>query len=147
MAEHGHDHALDREREEEIARLAYLQNLYNQQYEAVMNELAALGIAQAALQRNLDLLKRKDEMRNAGVLLNAEGGTYIEASVKEITKVMTYVGAGYLVEKDVDGAISYISKSIASGEEAMKRLMSDRRKLEDELVKLQYAIDAFQKGQ
>jgi prefoldin alpha subunit len=147
MADHGHDHKHDHEREEEFNRLVYLQNVYNQQYEAIMNELATFSVAQAALQRNLDLLKRKDEMRNAGVLLNAEGGTYIEASVKEISRVMTYVGAGYLVEKSVDEAMAYIGRSMAAGEEAMKRMMSDRQKLEDELVKLQYSIEALQKGQ
>ena len=145
--DHGHEHAHDHEREEEFNRLVYLQNVYNQQYEAVMNELGAFSVAQAALQRNLDLLKRKDEMKKASVLINAEGGTYIEASVKEISKVMTYVGAGSLVEKGMDDAIAYIGRSIASGDEAMKRMMSDRKKLEDELVKLQYSIEAMQKGQ
>jgi prefoldin alpha subunit len=153
MADHGHDHGHEHghdhnhEREEEFNRLVYLQNVYNQQYEAIMNELATFSVAQAALQRNLDLLKRKDEMKSAKVLINAEGGTYIEASVKEISKVMTYVGAGYLVEKGADDAMAYIGRSIASGEEAMKRMMSDRQKLEDELVKLQYSIEAMQKGQ
>jgi prefoldin alpha subunit len=153
MAEHDHDHEHgqhehhhDHAKEEEFNRLVYMQNAYSQQYEAISGELTTFSMAQGALQRSLDLLKRKDEIRDASVLLSAEGGTYIEASIRGIEKAITYVGAGYLVEKDVESAKEYIGRSIASSEDAIGRLMEDRKKLGDELMRIQYAIEAMQQG-
>jgi|SRR5271157_3115223 len=149
MAEQGqdHDHGHDHGKEDEFNRLIYLQNVYTQQYEAITNELTTFGIAQGSLQRSLDLLGRKDDVRNAGVLLSVEGGSYIEASIKGIDRVITYVGAGYLVEKDVEGAKAYIGRNVASSDEAIKRLAADRKKIGDELMRIQYAIEAMQQGQ
>lgn len=144
--EHDHDHH-DHGREEEFNRLVYLQNAYSQQYEAVTNEITTFGIAQGALQRSLELLNRKDDIRNASVLLSAEGGSYIEASIRGIDRVITYVGGGYLVEKDVEGAKAYISKNVESSEEAIKRLAADRKRLAEEMMRIQYAIEALQQGQ
>jgi prefoldin alpha subunit len=143
MVEHEHDHA----KEEEFNRLVYLQSVYSQQYEAVSNELTTFGIAQGALQRSLDLLGKKGAAENAGVLLSLEGGSYIEASIGRIDRVITYVGGGYLVEKDVEEAKAYIGKNVESSEAAIKRLMSDRKKLGEELMKIQYSIEAMQQGQ
>lgn len=145
--DHGHGHNHDHAKEEEFNRLVYLQNAYGQQYEVITNELTTFGIAQGALQRSLDLLGKADELRNASVLLSVEGGSYIEASIKGVSKVITYVGGGYLVEKDVDGAKAYIGRNVESSEDAIKRLMDDRKKLGDELMRIQYAIEAMQQSQ
>ncbi len=148
MAEHDHEHhERDHAKEEEFNRLIYLQNVYGQQYEAISSELTTFSIAQGALQRSLELLGRKDDVRNAGVLLSVEGGSYIEASIKGIDRVITYVGAGYLVEKDVEAAKAYIGRNVASSEEAIRRLAADRKKAADELMKVQYSIEALQQGQ
>jgi prefoldin alpha subunit len=150
MAEHGHDHDHehhDHAKEEEFNRLMYLQSVYDQQYEAISSQLTTFGLAQAALQRSLELLGKKDGVRNASVLLSVEGGSYIEASIKSIEKVITYVGAGYLVEKDVEGAKAYIGKNVESSDEAIKRLTADRKKIGDELMKIQYAVEMLQQGQ
>lgn len=141
---HGHDH---RKVEEEFNRLVYLQNVYGQQYEAISGELTNFSLAQAALQRSLELLGRKDSVENSSVLLSLEGGSYIEAGVQSIEKVITYVGAGYLVEKDVDTAKAYIGRNVESSEDAIKRLMADRKKIADELMRVQYAIEMMQQGQ
>jgi len=143
MDEHGHDH----KKEEEFNRLIYLQSIYNQRFEAITNELTTYSMAHAALQRSLDLLSKKDELTNASILLNAEGGMYIEAGIKGISKVITYIGAGYLVEKDIESAKAYMSKNLSSGDEAIKRLANDRHKLEGEMIKVQYSIDMLQQGQ
>lgn len=144
--EHGHEHH-DQGKQEEFNRLIYLQNAYTQQYEAISSELTTFGLAQGSLQRSLELLGRKDDVRNAGVLLSVEGGSYIEASIRSIDRVITYVGAGYLVEKDVEGAKAYIGRNIESSDEAIKRLVADRKKLEDELMRIQYALETMQQGQ
>jgi prefoldin alpha subunit len=134
-------------REEEINRLLYLQSLYNQQYEAMINELTTMSLARAALERNLSLLEKKDAINGSNILVSAEGGTYFEANVKEIKKVITYVGAGYLVEKEVEQAKEFIEKSIEQSASAMSRLAEDKRRLESEMIRVQYVIETMQQGQ
>lgn len=133
--------------EEEINRLFYLQTIYNQQYEALMNELTTFSVALAALETNLSLLNKADQVKGANILVNAEGGTYFEAGVKDIKKVITYVGAGYLVEKEVGQAKEFLEKSIETSKSTIKKLVEEKQKLETELMRLQYTIEAMQQGQ
>ena len=144
MAEDNHDHAKE---EEEMQRLAYLQNLYGQQYEAILGELTNMGMLQAALHRSIELIKHKDRAKGANILVNAESGMYLEANVKDITKVITYVGGGYLVEKDVEKAREFLDKNLATIDENAKKLLSDKQKLEDELMRIQYSMELMQQHQ
>ncbi len=132
------------EREDEVNRLFYLQSLYNQQYEALMSELTTMSMAEGALERNLGLLNKKDMVKGANILVSGEGGTYFEANVKDIKKVMTYVGAGYLVEKEAAQAKEFIEKSIEQSKAAIAKLLDEKQKLETEIMRIQYTIDAMQ---
>ncbi len=131
-------------REDEINRLFYLQSLYNQQYEALMGEITNLGVAQAALDRNMQLLNNKDSMKGANILVSGEGGTYFEASVKGINKLMTYVGAGYLVEMDVEKAKEFITENMETSRGTLEKLAGEKQKLENEIMRVQYAIESMQ---
>ncbi len=133
-------------KEEEANRLFYLQNLYNQQYEALMNEITTFGMAQAAIERNLTLLEKKDELKGSNILVSGEGGTYIEADIKDIKKVMTYVGAGYLIEKDIEQAREFLKKSAEVSKSTIGRMIQDKQKLENELMRIQFAIETMQQG-
>ncbi len=131
-------------REDEINRLFYLQSLYNQQYEALMNEITTMSIAQAALDRNLQLFEKRDTIKGTNILVSGEGGTYFEANVKDIKKVLTYVGAGYLVEKDIEQAKEFIGKNKEMSKGTLERLAGEKQKLESEIMRVQYAIEAMQ---
>jgi prefoldin alpha subunit len=130
--------------EEELNRLLFIQNVYNQQYEAVMGELTSFSMAQAALRRNIHLLESKDRVKGSEILVNAEGGTYIEAALKDMKKVITYVGAGYLVDKEVGQAKEFLTKSLESSETQLKKLAEDKQKLENELMRIQYELERLQ---
>ncbi|MGA3021044.1 MAG: prefoldin subunit alpha [Candidatus Micrarchaeales archaeon] len=132
--------------EEKEGRLLYLQNLYGQQYEALMNDLTTFALAQAAIERNLHLLERKDQLKGSNILVNAEGGIYIEAKVKEIGKVMAYVGAGYLIEKNVEQAKSFMNDSVSKSKNEINRLDEEKLKLENELMKIQYEIESIRQN-
>lgn len=133
--------------QEDMQRLLYLQSLYSKEYEAVMNEIANLSMTQATLARNIELLEHKDRLDNSRILISGGGGTYIDANIKGIDRVLAYVGAGYLVEKDVEGAKKLIKENSDAGNEALKRLNEDRRKLEKEITNIQFAIESMQQGQ
>jgi prefoldin alpha subunit len=131
-------------KEEALDRLTFMQNVYTQQYEAVMNEMTTFSMAQAALRRNLFVLDSSGQVKGSNVLVNAEGGTYIEATIKDMKSVMTYIGAGYIIDKSVDQAKEYLSKNLESSDAQMKRLTDDKQKLENELVRLQYEMERIQ---
>ncbi len=132
---------------EDMERLMYLQSLYSKEYEAVVNEIASLGMAQAALARNIELLEQREKLENSKILISGGGGTYVDASINKIDRVLAYAGAGYLVEKDAVGAMALLKKSSEAGTEAMKKLVDDRRKLEKEITSIQFAIESMQQGQ
>ena len=132
--------------EEKEGRLMYLQNLYGQQYDALMNELTTFTLAQAAIERNLHLLERKDQLKGSNILVNVEGGTYIEAKVKEIGKVMVYVGAGYLIDKNVEQAKSFLNDSMSKSKEEIKKLAEEKLKFENELMRIQYEMESMRQS-
>lgn len=108
----------------------------------MLNEIANFGMAQLAVQRNLEMIEKKDTIKG-NVLLNCEGGTYLEADVKKISRVLTYVGAGYLTENTQDKAKSLLKESIDRGNDTMKRLLDEKRRLEDEIMKIRYSAEAL----
>lgn len=128
------------------AQLRYLQSVYSQQYELIENEIATFGIAMGAVQRNLDMLENKDRLSNSTVLINGEGGAYIEANIKSLSKVMVYIGAGYLVEKNVEEAETYLKSNSKKQEETMKKLLEDKQRVEKELVNISYKLSALEQG-
>lgn len=128
------------------AQLRYLQNIYSQQYEVIENEIATFGIAMGSVQRNIDLLEKKAKIENSNILINGEGGTYIEASIKSINKLIVYVGAGYLVEKGAEEAKDFLKGNEKKQEEALKRLIGDKQKIEKELVDISYKLSLLEQG-
>jgi len=125
------------------AQLRYLQSVYSQQYELIENEIATFTIAMGAVQRNLEILESKDKLANSTILINGDGGAYIEASIKSVNKALVYVGAGYLVEKDAEAAMEFLKGNGKKQEDAIKKLISEKEKIEKELVDISYKLSAL----
>lgn len=128
------------------AQLRYLQNVYSQQYELLENEIATFSLGMSSVQRNLDILDNKGTFANSNILINAEGGAYIEGSIKEIKKVIVYAGAGYLVEKNVEDAKEMMKETQKKQEETIKKLVGERQKLQNELMDISYKLSALEQG-
>ncbi len=129
--------------QEAMAQLQYLQSVYTQRYEILSEQITAYNLAREAVLRSVDLIDHAKSIENSNVLVNAEGGTYIEASVKKVESVMTYVGAGYLVEKNIADAKEFLEQAIKNSESAASRLVSERQKVEKELFDISYRMAAF----
>jgi prefoldin alpha subunit len=126
------------------AQLRYLQGLYSQQYQLLDNEIASFSLAMATLSRNIEMLENKDRLANSTILINGEGGAYIEASIKSLNKVLVYIGAGYLVEKGTEDAKDYLKGNSKKQEDTLKKLVSDKQKIEKELVDISYKLSALE---
>lgn len=128
------------------AQLRYLQNVYSQQYELLENEIAAFTLAMGSVQKNIDILEGKGRLENSSILINGDGGVYIEASIKSISKVLVYIGAGYLIEKNAEEAKELLQTNSKKQEEAFRKLVSDRQRVEKELVDISYKLSALEQG-
>lgn len=129
------------------AQLRYLQNVYSQQYELLDNEIATFAMAISSVEKSLSTLENKERLSNSTVLINGEGGIYLEAGIKSLEKVLVYVGAGYVVEKDTSGAIEYLKENARQQGEAMRKLSADKQKISGELVDISYKLAALEQSQ
>jgi prefoldin alpha subunit len=133
-------------REEAMAQLQYLEQIYVQQYDILQEQIATYTLAHDAVLRNIEVLEKMSRVENSNILVNAEGGTYIEASVKKVHGVMTYVGAGYIVEKSVEDAKAFLQNNEKNGQALLNRLTGERQKVEKELIDLSYRAASLRQG-
>ena len=99
-------------REEQIYTLQYLQQLYQSQYTSIANDmnrsveyLNELNGVQKTLE-NVPMVSGKD------ILVSLGGNAYITSKVKKLDSILVGVGAGYMVEKGVDDAKSFVASKI-----------------------------------
>ncbi len=126
-----------------LMQLRYLQSLYSQQYENLNNNIATYTMTNTALQRNLDLLEKSKSIEGSNIMISGEGGAYVPAKIEKVDKVMTYVGGDYLIETTVETAKEFLGENIRRGEEIIKKLVSDRQKIENDLFDIQYKLSAL----
>jgi len=112
-------------REEEIRRaLAELQALRElaesmrsriNMVDSFINELKAAGEAIKAI---------RDVGENATILVPVGGDSFIRAKVEDMSKVLVGVGAGVVLEKDVEDALNYLGERVAE----LEKISVDLRK-------------------
>jgi prefoldin alpha subunit len=124
----------DKSAEDDVAELRYLQNLYMQEYNAILTTMATYSNAQEALERSMETLDRFESIKDKTMLMDLEGGAYIRVKSENDRKVMTYVGAGYLVEKTFGDAKAFLSKSAERNAETMAKLDGQKRLIEESLT-------------
>lgn len=127
-----------------MMQLRYLQSLYSQQYENLENNIATYTMANMSLQKNIDLLEKSKSVEGSTALVSGEGGAYIYAKVQKVSTVLTYVGAGYLIDNPPDKALSFLKENSKRGEETLSRLSAEKQKIEKELIDIQYKIGLLQ---
>lgn len=133
--------------QEIMMQLKYLQNIYGQQYEALENDIATYTVANNSMQRNLDLLERSDLIQNSNIIISGEGGAYIPAKMGKMDYVITYVGAGYMVDMNVQDAAVFMRANQKKSEEFLNRLVSERQRVERELMDISFKMNQLQQSQ
>ncbi len=130
-------------REEEIRRaLAELQALRElaesmrsriNVVESLINELKAAGEAIKAI---------RDVGENATILVPVGGDSFIRAKVEDMSKVLVGVGAGIVLEKDVEDALNYLGERVAELEKISVDL---RRRLAETLERIRESEDRIRR--
>ncbi|MGI0141426.1 MAG: prefoldin subunit alpha [Candidatus Micrarchaeales archaeon] len=129
---------------DDAEQLRYLYSMYTREYEALGGEISNYMNVGAAFERNIEVLNKVSMVENSKVLLNLEGGTFIETDTKQVKSVMTNVGAGYLVEKNVDDAKVFLDTNYKKIQESVQELMLQRQRMEKEILDLSEKINAAQ---
>lgn len=130
--------------QEILMQLRYLQNIYGQQYEALENDIATYTVANNSMQRNLDLLEKSDSIQNSNIIISGEGGAYIPAKMGKMDYVITYVGAGYMVDMNIQDAAVFMRANQKKSEEFLNRLVSERQRVERELMDISFKMNQLQ---
>jgi len=124
-----------------IQELQYIQQVYQNQYTVVSNsinivlqELQQLNSAQNTID-NMNLVEGKEVIANIG------SEFYLFSKIHDPKTVLVGIGAGYLIEKDVPAAKTYVANLIKTRTDNLSTLTKNRKDLENALVDLSYRIE------
>ncbi len=94
-----------------------------------------------------DLNAAQKSLENSGIiggreaLVSLGGGVYITSKTKKLDNVIVGVGAGYMVEKNVEEAKRFVADRIERVTNVFNRLMKSRNDLRDAIMEVTYKID------
>lgn len=136
--------------EEEITRNLALIEYYKEQLNAIDYQTQYIQAALADYYKakiTIEQLHKADE--NSEILIPVGGGTFINGSIKETSKVLVDIGAGLVTEKTIDDALKKIEERIKNLQEKQENFLATAQKLQvesDELSqKTQKLVDETQK--
>lgn len=122
-------------KEEKLRRLVVELQLMQGSAEQLQQRLELLRTAMTDLQvANTSLRALKELEEEAPILVPTGGGTYVNASLGDISKVIVGIGADVSVEMDLDGAIEDVAARLA---EVDKAAQSVQQQLEQILGQMQ----------
>lgn len=126
-----------------VEELRYIQQLYQNQYTIAGNSinltlqaLQELNSAQRTLE-NLNLANGKEVLTSLGAEV------YTFGKISNINSVVVAVGGGYLIEKDVDSAKTYITVLIKRHTDSLNKLTKSRKEIESALIEISYKLDSM----
>jgi len=107
------------EKEEQLRRLAVELRLMQGSAEILQQRLELLRTAMADLRVAESSLKAlKDIEDGTPILVPMGGGTFVDANLRDLSRVIVGIGAGVSLEMDLEGALDDISNRLAEVEKA-----------------------------
>ncbi len=128
--------------DEELSRLMMMAEQYKEQINQMDMQISYMQQAKNEYNRARLTIENLDKTdKNSDVLLPLGGGSYIDAKVKDSSKILVDIGAGYIAEKKSEGAVKKIENRIDELDKHINRLNEMKTKTEKE------ASDVYQKAQ
>jgi len=106
--------------QEELSRLAYEAQGYNDQSRALQQQLGAIQSAIADLRGALETLKNL-EQATQGLLVPIGAGTMMKAKLINDGKVLLDIGSGFVAEKTLPESVTIMEERLRRTEEAAER--------------------------
>jgi prefoldin alpha subunit len=119
--------------EEEITKNLALIEYYKEQLNAIDYQTQFMQAALADYYKakiTIEQLQKTDE--KSDILIPVGGGSFINGSIKDASKVLVDIGAGLVAEKTIEDAIKKIDERIKNLQEKQERLLSTAQKLHEE---------------
>lgn len=127
-----------------INQLRYLQNMYSQQYEVLDNQISTYSGSIDAILKGVEALEKVTKSEKSKTLINTGPGVYMEGEITNTKTTLTYIGAGYLIEKTITEAKEFIETNKKKQEDVLKKLISEKGKLQNELLDIMYKLESLQ---
>jgi prefoldin alpha subunit len=124
-------------KEDEITKNLSLIEYYKEQLNALDLQSQYIQAAFADYYKSkmtIEQLHKADV--NSEILIPIGGGTYINGSIKDASKVLVDIGAGLVTEKSVDNALKKIDERIKNLQEKQEKLMETAQKLQAESAEI-----------
>ena len=130
---------------EEVAELSYFQQLYQGQYESISRSISTAMQTLGDMNGVRETLDKLDQAKGRNALSPIGTGTYLHSKVDETDSVVVGVGAGYLVEKNVDDAKQFISKLIERQTSTINGMLKSKDEIEAALVEVSMRLERLAK--
>jgi len=124
---------------EEKLQQKYMEyNVLGQQLEQTQQQLMALQNMindMLSAKQTLDVIK--NETGEPEIFVPLGGNSFVKATVKDTTKVLTGVGAGVVIEKEIPDAIKTVEGQISELSETQKKLQESLVEMNKRLGELE----------
>ncbi len=117
-------------RQKEMAGMQYALQLYQERYESMTTGITRLMEEVSSLRDVETALSKLPDSGGKRAMINAGMGFMLDAKVAEARTVTVAIGGGILAEKSVEDAKAIAAGRISAREEALKKLMSERKEIE-----------------
>jgi prefoldin alpha subunit len=128
-------------KEEELAGLSYLQQLYQNQYSSLAQSINGALERLADLNNTHTTLDGMEKVTGKPILTPVGSEAYLFSTASTKKTLLVHIGANYLAEKTTDEAKGFISKQIERQTAFVNNLIKNRNDVENALLEVSYRID------
>lgn len=128
-------------RENTLEELRYLQQIYQNQYVTLANDINDRLEALRNFTSTQQTLENVDTVVNKNLLLGLGGGAYANGKIIDQKSFVISIGAGFMIEKDIAGAKAYVAKAIDRSTQNINRLNKSKKDLENAIIEVSYKIE------
>lgn len=131
--------------EEKMQEQIFILQQLQAESEAIQRKIVELELVQAELDKTIESLEYFESLDGSvEALMNLGGGVFAYVDVKDSKKMLVDVGAGIIVEKQVDEAIETlkrkkekVNENIAKLEQVLQQIVEQARRIQEEIAKTQ----------
>lgn len=126
------------ERDRKVLMLQLLQN----EAEAIQRRILEVELLVSEYNKTLETLQfLSSSQQSVEALMDLGGGVFAYVDVKDVKKLLVNVGAGVVVEKDVNNTIDFIKNRISRIEETREKLLASLQQVVQQASKIQKELE------
>jgi prefoldin alpha subunit len=124
-----------------LEELQYTLQVYQERYNIISDQIKAILESMESISAAQEALRDPKRLKDKNTLLNLGGNTFANAVISDPENIVVGIGAGLMVEKDIEGANLTLKKRLDRQNEALGKLMQERKRVEETIYDLSYRIN------